>query len=102
MQLDWVGFAGTGLVVVAYLPQIIHLTKEGCTAGISIRAYLTWATASALLLIYAISQQDAVFIVLQTYQLIATSLILGFSYKHKGQNCDLHGGPCAPAHRHES
>jgi len=101
MCIEWLGFAGTALVIVAYLPQIIHLTKEGCTAGISIGAYISWATASALLLAYAIGQQDIVFIALQTYQLLAASLILFFSYKNRGQNCDLHGGLCAPARAHK-
>jgi len=100
MGIEWLGFAGTALVIVAYLPQIIHLTREGCTAGISIGAYLSWATASAMLLTYAVYQKDIVFIALQAYQLFAATLILYFSYKHRGQNCDLHGGPCTPNHAH--
>lgn len=101
MESQWLGYAGTGLVVVAYLPQVIHLTKEGCTAGISLGAYLTWGAASVLLLSYAISKQDNVFILLQSYQLLATTLILFFSYKHRGQNCDMHGGTCLPEHPHK-
>jgi len=29
------GFLGTGLVAMAYIPQIRHLIKEHCSAGIS-------------------------------------------------------------------
>lgn len=94
MGIEWLGYIGTGLVIVAYLPQIVHLTKEGCTAGISINAYLTWASASVLLLSYAIHQRDPVFIALQGYQLLVTTAILVLSYRHRGQNCDMHGGPC--------
>lgn len=94
MGIEWLGFAGTGLVVVAYLPQVIHLTKEGCTAGISIGAYITWATAAIFLLLYAVAKQDIVFISLQIYQLLVTGIILFFSFKHRGQNCDQHGGSC--------
>ena len=94
MEMQWIGHLGTGLVIAAYMPQIIHLTRNGCTAGISISAYLSWFLASILLLCYAISLKDSVFIFLQVYQLLATSLILLFSYKHRGQNCDLHGGEC--------
>lgn len=100
MDIEWIGFIGTALVALAYMPQIIHLTKEGCTAGISLGAYFTWFSASFLLLIYALIQQDAVFIVLQSYQLLATTLILFFSYRHKGQNCDQHGGACAVHDKH--
>ena len=99
MEIEWLGYAGTFLVIVAYLPQIIHLTREGCTAGISINAYLTWSSASVLLLSYAIHQRDPVFIALQVYQLIVTTSILYLSYKHRGQNCDLHGGPGSATRR---
>lgn len=47
------GFAGTGLVVVGYIPQIVHLLKERCTAGLSIRAFSLWCAASLLFLIHA-------------------------------------------------
>jgi len=94
MQMEWLGYLGTALVIGAYLPQIVHLTKKGCTAGISLNAYLTWSTASVLLLSYAIHQRDPVFIALQGYQLLVTTSILYLSYKHKGQNCDQHGGSC--------
>lgn len=33
------GFVATGLVIVGYIPQIVHLIKERCTAGISISAF---------------------------------------------------------------
>ena len=92
MTIEWLGFAGTSLVVLAYFPQVIHLIKEKCTAGISLGAYLTWTLASVILLSYAISQRDPVFIALQSYQLFATAFILFFSYKHKGCSCALHGG----------
>jgi len=98
MSYEWLGFIGTGLVALAYFPQIVHLTRAGCTAGVSISAYLTWSTASVLLLVYAIQRQDPVFIVLQCYQLLVTGSILYLSIKHRGQNCELHGGTCPPSH----
>jgi uncharacterized protein with PQ loop repeat len=45
------GFLGTGLVIVGYVPQIVHLVKERCTAGISISAFSLWCAASLLFLI---------------------------------------------------
>ena len=47
------GFVATGLVIVGYIPQIVHLIKERCTAGISISAFSLWCTASLLFLIHA-------------------------------------------------
>src|SRR2546425_10421582 len=47
------GFVGTGLVALAYIPQIYHLINEHCSAGISIKAYALWFLASVLFLIHA-------------------------------------------------
>lgn len=43
----------TALVIVSYLPQIMHLVREGCSAGISFRAYAMWMVAAVLRLAYA-------------------------------------------------
>jgi uncharacterized protein with PQ loop repeat len=55
------GFVATGLVVVGYIPQIVHLIKERCTAGISVAAFSLWCAASVLFLIHAVVIRDAVF-----------------------------------------
>jgi len=92
METKWLGIVGTGLVILAYLPQLIHLVKERCSAGLSIGAYVIWSVAALLLLIYAISRNDPVFIALQTYQVAATILISYFGFKFKGHFCETHGG----------
>lgn len=92
MSLEWIGFVGTGLVVVAYLPQVIHLVRARCASGVSLRAYLVWCASAALLLSYAISTADAVFIALQAYQLMALSAIYLLAFRHRGRSCDLHCG----------
>ena len=91
--MSWLGGAGTALVIVAYLPQIVHLIREHCSAGISCTAFGMWGLGGVLLLSYAISLGDPVFTVLQTYQLGASSLICFFGYKYKDSLCDEHGGP---------
>lgn len=48
------GFLGTILVIVAYLPQIYHLIKERCSEGISIKAYCMWSVAALLILVHAV------------------------------------------------
>lgn len=92
ITIEYLGFAGTTLCILAYLPQIIHLIKEHCSWGISQSAYLTWAIASMLLLSYAIGTRDTVFIALQIYQLGATVLICIFCNKYKGSLCEDHKG----------
>lgn len=69
------GFAGTGVVAVAYVPQIIHLHKEHCSAGISLKAYSLWCVSSALFLIHAVMIRDTVFIVVQLINLVAIAVI---------------------------
>ena len=74
------------------LPQITHLIRARCTAGISLWAYLVWSLSAVLLLVYAIWTRDAVFIGLQAYQLLAaTSIFLLSRRQHRGL-CDVHCG----------
>ena len=90
MSTSWVGFAGTFIVIIAYLPQILHLVKAQCSAGISLKAYGLWLVSSLLLLGHAFNLNDAVFIALQSYQLGATMTIVTFAWKYKNMTCELH------------
>ena len=92
MSFQWLGFAGTALVVVAYLPQISHLIRARCTAGVSPWAYSVWSVSAVLLFTYAITAGDPVFIALQGYQLLATAVIFALSRKNHGRLCDVHCG----------
>jgi uncharacterized protein with PQ loop repeat len=92
ISIEWLGFAGIALCILGYLPQVIHLIKERCSAGLSAGAYCTWGISAMLLLAYAISKGDLVFIALQTYNVGATALIYYFCRKYKGNLCELHGG----------
>ena len=92
ISIEWLGFLGIVLCILGYLPQVIHLIKEHCSAGLSAGAYWTWGIAAVLLLLYAIGRRDFVFIVLQTYHVGATALICYFCIKYKGHLCEDHGG----------
>ena len=92
ISLEWLGFAGIALCILAYLPQVIHLIKERCSAGLSAGAYCTWGVSAMLLLSYAITRRDPVFIALQTYHVGATAVIFYFCIKYKGRLCEKHGG----------
>lgn len=82
------GFIGSGLVIVAYVPQISHLINKACSQGISMRAYALWLASSALLLTHAIAIGSTVFILLQSLHLVATATIFAYSYKSLGKACE--------------
>jgi uncharacterized protein with PQ loop repeat len=88
--LNLSGFIGTGLVVIAYAPQIRHLIKEHCSAGISIVAYSLWFASAILFLIHATIIWDVVFISVQVVNLIATCIIMIYWKKYQQQMCSTH------------
>ncbi|MBI4528648.1 MAG: PQ-loop repeat-containing protein [Deltaproteobacteria bacterium] len=92
MSTSWAGFLGTAVVVIAYMPQVLHLVKNQCSAGISLKAYAMWLVSSFLLLAHAFGLNDPVFIALQGYQLGATTTIVIFAQKYKNSSCALHAG----------
>ena len=87
---ETLGFAGTVLVIVGYIPQVVQLIRERCTAGISVRAFSLWCAASLLFLIHAAVIRDAVFVGVQTVNLVAGSLIVGFCKRFEGEVCPFH------------
>lgn len=84
------GFMGTGLVAIAYIPQIHHLIKEHCSAGISLKAYALWFLASLLFLIHATMIRDLVFIVVQVVNLFAIGIIAIFAKRYEKDVCRIH------------
>lgn len=84
------GFAGTVLVVLAYIPQVWHLIKEHCSAGVSIRAWSLWLLASFLLLSHAISILDGVFLTLQASSIVLMVLVISLAYRYRGNFCRSH------------
>jgi uncharacterized protein with PQ loop repeat len=98
MSSQILGFVGTGLVIVGYFPQVFHMVKERCTAGISIPAFALWCSASLLFLIHAAMIEDAVFVGVQVVNLIAGGFIVWFCRKHDGEVCPSHRGAYSRAH----
>ena len=58
------GFVGAGLAGAAYIPQISHLIRARCSAGISRLAFEVWLLASVLTTARAIAIHAGVFIAL--------------------------------------
>jgi hypothetical protein len=94
---EFAGFAGAGLAGAAYVPQISHLIKARCSAGISRMAFGVWLLASVLTTARAIAIHAAVFIALGGIQIVATALIMLCAARYKDMSCPVHlpGQPTA-------
>ena len=84
------GFVGAGLAGAAYVPQISHLIRARCSAGISRLAFAIWLLASLLTTARAIATHDGVFIVLGGIQIVATTLIVFYAARYKDTRCPIH------------
>ena len=87
---DVIGLTGAAIAGYAYLPQIIHLIKERCSAGISRTAFALWFLSSVLVTINALFIQSVVFISLGVIQISATATIYFYSTRYKGLVCPFH------------
>ena len=84
------GFAGAGLAGAAYVPQITHLIRARCSAGVSRLAFEIWLLASLLVAARAIAIHAGVFIVLSGIQVAATTLIMFYAARYKDARCPIH------------
>jgi hypothetical protein len=62
--------------MVAYVPDVIHIGKEHCSAGIGRRAWAMWLVGSLLVGAPAVHRGDLVFIALQFSTLTSAAIIL--------------------------
>jgi uncharacterized protein with PQ loop repeat len=83
------GAAGIAISMLAYLPQVVHLAKEHCSAGVSSRAWTMWLVSSVLIGALALHRHDAVFILLQISSLTSAA-ILFLGHKYRGLVCEAH------------
>jgi lipid-A-disaccharide synthase-like uncharacterized protein len=84
------GFLGTVTVAIGYLPQVRHLARERCSAGISIVAWQIWLLASFLILSHAFEMFDLVFITLQAVHIFAIVSIIFLARRYRGLTCTFH------------
>jgi lipid-A-disaccharide synthase-like uncharacterized protein len=87
---DALGLVGIGISVVAYVPQVVHLGKEHCSAGISRGAWGMWLASGLLIGALAVSRRDPVFILLQITNLTSTAVVLFLSWRYRGMVCEAH------------
>ena len=93
------GFVGAGLAGAAYVPQISHLVRARCAAGISRLAFAVWLLASVLATARAIAIHAGVFIAVGGIQIVATALIMLYAARYQDMPCLSHlpGQPMATA-----
>lgn len=84
------GFLGAVTVAIGYLPQIRHLARERCSAGVSIVAWEIWLLSSFLVFSHAFEMLDLVFITLQTVHIVAIFLIISLARRYRGMTCAFH------------
>jgi hypothetical protein len=89
------GFAGAGLAGAAYVPQIAHLVRARCSAGISQLAFAAWLLSSVLITARAIAIGADVFITLGGIQIVATTLIMLCAARYQDTSCPSHS-PARP------
>jgi lipid-A-disaccharide synthase-like uncharacterized protein len=82
LVFEILGIAGISISMLAYVPQVVHLGKEHCSAGISRRAWTMWLVASLLVGALAVHRGDLVFIALQFSTLTSAAVILYLAQKY--------------------
>jgi len=94
---DALGWLGTALILTAYAPQIGHLIKEKCTAGLSMISWHLWLAGSVLLFVHAYARNDAVVMAVQGVNALAVIITLYVAHRYRANVCthcaQRHGQP---------
>ena len=89
-MFEVLGVIGIALSAAAYVPQVVHLAREHCAAGVSSRAWTMWLASGVLVGALAVQRGDFVFMLLQGTSLSSASLILFLAHKYQGSVCQTH------------
>ncbi len=89
-MLDVLGVIGIAISVAAYVPQVVHLSREHCSAGVSSRAWAMWLLSGLLVGFVAVQREDVVFILLQLSSFTSAAVILLLARRYKGMACETH------------
>lgn len=89
-MFETLGIAGIAIATLAYVPQVVHLGREHCSAGVSRRAWVMWLVSSVLVGSLAIHRGDLVFTLLQISSMTSAAVILFLAYRYRGMVCDYH------------
>jgi lipid-A-disaccharide synthase-like uncharacterized protein len=89
-MFELIGLAGIVISVLAYLPQVLHLARQHCSAGVSGRAWSMWLTSSVMIGALAVHRHDPVFILLQVSTLLSATAIVLLVHRYRGMICEAH------------
>lgn len=89
-MFELVGILGIAISVLAYLPQVVHLARQHCSAGVSGRAWAMWLASSLLVGAVAVHRHDPVFILLQLSTLLSALVIVVLVHRYRGMVCATH------------
>ena len=81
--LSSLGLIGGLIIISGYFPQIAKLFKVKNSTGVSIAAWSAFLLGNLLLLIYAISTKNFVYITLESLSSSAILLIVILSIKYR-------------------
>lgn len=95
-MFEILGVIGIGISVAAYVPQVVHLGREHCSAGVSSRAWAMWLASAVLIGLLAMHRRDPVFILLQVSTLTSAAVILVLARRYKGMVCATHSHLAPP------
>lgn len=98
-MFELLGMAGIAIAMLAYVPQVVHLGKEHCSAGVSRRAWAMWLVNSLVVGALAVHRADLVFIALQISSLTSAAIILFLAHRYCGMVCAVYRIPL-PAAQH--
>jgi len=81
--LSSLGLIGGLIIISGYLPQIVRLLKIKNSRGVSILAWSFFLLGNLMLLVYAISTKDFVYIALEVLSCLAITLIIFLTYIYR-------------------
>jgi lipid-A-disaccharide synthase-like uncharacterized protein len=87
---ELLGVVGISIGALAYVPQVVHLVREHCSAGVSARAWAMWLSSSLLIGMLALHRHDPVFIGLQASSLTSAAVIVFLTHRYRGMACEAH------------
>ena len=87
---EFLGFAGTAMILGAYVPQMTHIVHEHCSGGVSARSWTLWLFSTVCILFHAVAKRDIVFVTLQVGNLVAIVTVLYLIRRYAHRACHSH------------
>jgi len=88
ISFETIGFIGTTITVIAYIPQIWRLWRTKDAKGVSSLAWFIWLVSTAMILSYAISVKDRVFITYESFAFVFILFVFILAVKYRRTGVD--------------